>query len=112
MPRSLENAMSSSCCSPNHSCSTATATASQTAVAPEGFRTVYAVAGMTCGHCKDTLTRAIGAVDGVTRVEVDLAAGQVAVISARALDDAVIAGVVDDAGYEVTRSEVTGRVAV
>ncbi|MEV7611464.1 heavy-metal-associated domain-containing protein [Streptomyces sp. NPDC089799] len=98
--------MSSSCCSPNNTCST-TAAESQTAVAVEGFRTVYAVAGMTCGHCRTTLTREIGAVEGVTRVEVDLGAGQVTVISDGPLDDSVIAGVVDEAGYEVT-----GRVAV
>ncbi|MCX5302797.1 cation transporter [Streptomyces sp. NBC_00160] len=88
-----------SCCSPNNTCSTGTPEGS---VAVEGVRTVYAVAGMTCGHCKSTLTTAIGAIDGVSRVEVDLDAGQVVVISAADLDDAVIAGVVDDAGYELT----------
>ncbi|MET8676152.1 cation transporter [Streptomyces sp. NPDC004647] len=88
--------MTSSCCSPNNTCSTAS-------VAVEGaVRTVYAVAGMTCGHCKDTITKAVGAVDGVSRVEVDLASGQVTVVSAADLDDRVIAAVVDDVGYEVT----------
>ncbi|MGW6703827.1 heavy-metal-associated domain-containing protein [Streptomyces sp. NPDC054956] len=91
--------MSSSCCSPNNTCSSGSA---EGTVALEGFRTVYTVAGMTCGHCKATLTDAIGAIDGVSNVEVDLASGQVAVTSANALDDQVIAGVVDDAGYEVT----------
>ncbi|MDX6764496.1 cation transporter [Streptomyces sp. F8] len=95
--------MSSSCCSPNNTCST-TGTASP--VALDGVRTVYAVAGMTCGHCKDAITKAVGAVAGVGRVEVDLAAGRIAVVAAAGLDDRLIAAAVDDAGYEFT-----GRVA-
>ncbi|UIX29338.1 heavy-metal-associated domain-containing protein [Streptomyces sp. GQFP] len=91
--------MSSSCCTPDNSCNAGN---TEQSVAIEGVRTLYAVSGMTCGHCKDTLTTAIGALDGVSRVEVDLEAGQVAVISAAEPDDKVIAGVVDDAGYEVT----------
>lgn len=90
--------MSSSCCSPNNTCSAA----AQSSVAVDGVRTVYAVSGMTCGHCKDAITKAVGAVDGVSRVEVDLASGQVTVVSAADLDDRVIAAAVDDAGYEVT----------
>lgn len=64
--------------------------------------TTYAVAGMSCGHCKATLTKAIGELDGVTEVGVDLATGQVTVTSAAEPDDAVIAEVVDEAGYELT----------
>ncbi|MFE9017386.1 heavy-metal-associated domain-containing protein [Streptomyces sp. NPDC007808] len=64
--------------------------------------TVYAVSGMSCGHCKATLTKAIGDLDGVTGVGVDLATGQVTVTSADEPDDALIAEVVDDAGYELT----------
>jgi copper chaperone CopZ len=90
--------MSSSCCSPNNTCSTT----ADSSVAVEGTRTVYAVAGMTCGHCKDTLTKAIGGVAGVSRVEVDIASGQVTVISSGDLDDKVITDVVRDAGYEIT----------
>ncbi len=64
--------------------------------------TVYAVSGMSCGHCKATLTKVIGELDGVTEVGVDLATGQVTVTSADEPDDALIAEVVDDAGYELT----------
>ncbi|MEU1037912.1 heavy-metal-associated domain-containing protein [Streptomyces sp. NPDC005551] len=90
--------MSSSCCSPDNTCSTTAASP----VTTGGVRTVYAVAGMTCSHCRDTVTKAVGAVDGVAGVEVDLASGQVTVTSAADLDDRVIAAVVDDAGYQVT----------
>ncbi|MFE6197718.1 heavy-metal-associated domain-containing protein [Streptomyces sp. NPDC057838] len=64
--------------------------------------TTYAVAGMSCGHCKATLTEVIGELDGVSGVEVDLDAGHVTVTSAAEPDDAVIAEAVDEAGYELT----------
>ncbi|QOV40304.1 heavy-metal-associated domain-containing protein [Streptomyces ferrugineus] len=64
--------------------------------------TTYAVSGMSCAHCKATLTKVIGELDGVTAVDVDLAAGQVTVTSATEPDDARLAEVVDDAGYELT----------
>ena len=64
--------------------------------------TTYAVSGMTCGHCKATLTKVIGELDGVTEVGVDLATGQVTVTSATEPDVALIAEVVDEAGYELT----------
>lgn len=64
--------------------------------------TTYAVSGMSCAHCKATLTKAIGELDGVTGVGVDLATGQVTVTSAGEPDDALITEVVDEAGYELT----------
>jgi copper chaperone len=97
--------MSSSCCSTDGNCSTGTAdqtTATATATATEGATTTYAVSGMTCGHCKATLTKVIGDVDGVTGVDVDLDTGRVTVTSAAEPDDAVIAEVVDEAGYQLT----------
>ncbi|MDQ1007407.1 copper chaperone [Streptomyces sp. V4I23] len=87
-----------SCCSTDGSCSTGAA-----ASAPaEGRSTIYNVSGMTCGHCKATLTKEIGALGGVLSVEVDLGAGQVTVTTSAEPDDALLAKVVDDAGYELT----------
>src|ERR1044072_2469828 len=94
-----EEPMSSSCCSPEGTCSTGT---TGTATATEGVTTAYAVSGMTCGHCKATLTKVIGELDGVTGVEVDLDTGRVTVTSVPAPDDAALAEVVDEAGYELT----------
>lgn len=37
------------------------------------------VEGMTCGHCRETVTRALRAVDGVSAVQVDLEKGTAAV---------------------------------
>ncbi|WP_217169451.1 heavy-metal-associated domain-containing protein [Streptomyces sp. AC512_CC834] len=62
----------------------------------------YAVAGMSCGHCAATLTRVIGELDGVTGVDVELATGRVTVSATAEPDDAAIAEVVDEAGYELT----------
>ncbi|MFF5501347.1 heavy-metal-associated domain-containing protein [Streptomyces roseolus] len=89
-----------SCCTPDHSCSTGAAT---TAVAvAEATRTVYAVSGMTCGHCETSVTRSVGAVEGVLAVDVDLATGLVTVTTDGAADDALIGAAIDDAGYELT----------
>ncbi len=63
--------------------------------------TTYQVSGMTCGHCVGSVQGALGALDGVESVEVDLASGAVTVTSTAALDAAVVAAAVDDAGYEV-----------
>src|SRR3954453_11612035 len=50
----------------------------------------YTVTGMTCAHCVAAVTEEVGAVPGVTGVEVDLASGALTVTSeAPADDDAV-----------------------
>ncbi|MFI0544920.1 heavy-metal-associated domain-containing protein [Streptomyces sp. WSLK1-3] len=90
----------SSCCSSDGSCSTSTA--STVTVEGSATATVYKVSGMTCGHCKSTLTREIGALDGVLQVDVDVAAGLVTVTTSEAPDDQRLAAVVDEAGYELT----------
>jgi copper chaperone len=61
--------------------------------------TTYAVAGMSCQHCVDAVTREVTAVPGVTGVRVDLAAGTVEV--AGTADDAAVRAAIDEAGYEV-----------
>ncbi|MGW8353680.1 heavy-metal-associated domain-containing protein [Streptomyces wedmorensis] len=89
-----------SCCTPDNSCSTSAGT---TAVAiAESTVTVYAVSGMTCGHCKSAITGSVGALDGVISVDVDVAGGLVTVTTGGEPDDAAITAAVDDAGYELT----------
>ena len=63
--------------------------------------TTYRVEGMSCEHCVRAVTAEVGALDGVTSVEVDLAAGQVAVTSEAPLDEAIVRAAVDEAGYEL-----------
>lgn len=63
--------------------------------------TTYAVTGLTCAHCVHAVTEELSALDGVQRVDVDLAAGgtsTVLVDSATPLDPAAVAGALDEAG--------------
>jgi copper chaperone CopZ len=88
-----------SCCSPEGHCSTDKTTAGAQA---GGITTVYAITGMTCGHCEKAVGSAVSALDGVTGVKVDVASGQVTVTSESELDDALVGEAVDEAGYELT----------
>ncbi|WP_218566251.1 heavy-metal-associated domain-containing protein [Vallicoccus soli] len=56
---------------------------------------------MTCDHCARAVTEEVTALPGVTAVDVDVPAGRVVVTSDRPLDDAAVAGAVEEAGYEV-----------
>ncbi|MFI8289473.1 copper chaperone [Streptomyces sp. ms191] len=64
--------------------------------------TAYAVTGMSCGHCRTAVTDAVGALDGVTSVDVDVPGGLVTVTTGGAPDDTAIAAAIDDAGYTLT----------
>ncbi|MFB7500833.1 heavy-metal-associated domain-containing protein [Streptomyces sp. NPDC056161] len=88
----------SSCCTPDGSChSDATGES-----VSDGVSTTYAVSGMTCSHCKAAVTEAVGGVDSVLSVDVDVDTGRVTVITKEGPDDTLIAKAVDDAGYELT----------
>lgn len=63
--------------------------------------TTYTVAGMSCGHCAAAVTEELSKLDGVTRVDVDLNFGRVAIDSEQPLDDDEVAAAVDEAGYTV-----------
>ncbi len=57
----------------------------------------YVVNGMTCEGCSRSVTQAIESAIPGARVEVDLAAGRIAVTGGEA---AQVAQAVDDAGFE------------
>ena len=59
----------------------------------------YTVTGMTCGHCVSAVTEEVGAVPGVTEVQVDLETGTLTVTSENPVDDDAVAAAVDEAGY-------------
>ncbi|MFD0148503.1 heavy-metal-associated domain-containing protein [Streptomyces sp. NPDC055721] len=90
-----------SCCTPDNSCSTSSTDTTTVAIA-ESTVTVYAVSGMTCGHCRTAITKSVSALDGVITVDVDVNGGLVTVATGGEPDDAAIAAAVDDAGYELT----------
>ena len=62
----------------------------------------YIVTGMVCQHCVSAVTQEVGAVEGVTDVQVDLATGQVSVTSDGPLDGAAVRAAIDEAGYEIS----------
>jgi copper chaperone len=66
--------------------------------------TSYTVVGMTCGHCVNAVTDEVGAVPGVTGVDVDLTSGALTVTSGAPVDDTAVRAAVEEAGYEVAGS--------
>jgi copper chaperone len=65
----------------------------------------YTVSGMTCGHCVAAVSDEIRKLEGVSDVDVDLAAGgqsRVTVTSTGPLAPDAVRKAVDEAGYELT----------
>ncbi|MFJ7906893.1 heavy-metal-associated domain-containing protein [Kitasatospora sp. NPDC096204] len=60
---------------------------------------VFAVDGMSCGHCERTVSAGLAVLPGVTDVSADAPSGRVTVASAQPLDEALVRGVVDGAGF-------------
>jgi copper chaperone CopZ len=91
-------------CGSDTACACATTTpATEPATAPDDTRTVYQVAGMTCGGCAGRVSQQLTDVPGVRDVSVDVATGAVTVTSAAALDDDSVAAAVAAAGYQLVR---------
>ncbi|WP_020660526.1 heavy-metal-associated domain-containing protein [Amycolatopsis benzoatilytica] len=63
---------------------------------------IFTVTGMTCGHCVQSVTEEVGAVAGVTGVEVDLPTGKVTVRAAEEIAIADVRAAVEEAGYQLT----------
>lgn len=63
-------------------------------------RTVYTVPDISCDHCVAAITGAVGPIDGVASVDVDVDTKTVTVDGS--FDDATVRHAIDDAGYEVT----------
>jgi copper chaperone len=61
---------------------------------------VYRVAGMTCSHCATAVADEVGALPGVTSVDVDLGSGRLTV-GGQSVDGAAVAAAVAEAGYAV-----------
>lgn len=63
----------------------------------------FTVTGMTCGHCVGSVTKEVSKLNGVTKVDVDLATGSVTVESNSPIDPGAFAVAVDEAGFAVAR---------
>ncbi|TDB73905.1 heavy-metal-associated domain-containing protein [Micromonospora sp. KC723] len=66
--------------------------------------TTYQVQGMTCGHCVNSVSTEVGAIQGVADVQVDLATGRVTVTSESPLDDKSVRAAIDEAGYDLVEA--------
>lgn len=59
------------------------------------------IKGMSCQHCVMAVTRALGAVNGVKDVKVDLKSRVATYTEEKAVDPMVVAAAIKKAGYEV-----------
>ncbi len=66
------------------------------------------VPAIACGHCKNAIEGAVGQLDGVDAVKVDIESKRVTVrYDAAAIQHDAVVAAIEDAGYEVPRG---GRV--
>ena len=66
--------------------------------------TEYRVAGMSCGHCEQSVRDELAAVAGVERVEVSAATGTLIVHGSAPVEDAAVLAAVVAAGYHAERA--------
>ena len=62
---------------------------------------VLKVKGMSCQHCVMSVTKALGQLEGIKNVQVDLAKGEVQFDNTKYIASDKIGKAISDAGYEV-----------
>lgn len=63
------------------------------------------IEGMSCGHCVNHVKEALSELNGVTSVDVNLAANTAVIEASVDVADKDIKFAIDDAGYEVVNIE-------
>jgi len=63
--------------------------------------TTLKVKGMSCQHCVMSVTKALGQLDGIKNVQVDLAKGEVRFDNTKEVPPHQIEKAIEEAGYEV-----------
>ncbi|HEY5584623.1 MAG TPA: copper chaperone CopZ [Ruminiclostridium sp.] len=62
------------------------------------------VEGMSCSHCENSIKKAVGALDGVDLVSVDLGSKKVTVeFDPGKVNDKTIIDTIEDQGYDVVK---------
>lgn len=61
------------------------------------------VSRMTCGHCAASVREEVGALAGVTDVDVDVASGRVTISSSAPIEADAIRGAIEEAGYHLAQ---------
>lgn len=64
-------------------------------------KSVLQVSGMSCNHCVMAIKKAIGSIDGVSNVDVNLEKGTVAVDHSESVKLEEVKAAIEDAGYDV-----------
>ena len=64
---------------------------------------VFKVKGMSCNHCVMSVTKALGKLEGLQNVKVDLQKGEVSFDNTKALGSEKIEKAITDAGFEVVK---------
>jgi copper chaperone len=59
------------------------------------------IKGMSCQHCVMAVTKALGAIDGIKNVQVDLKTATATYDETKPVDAKVVAAAIKKAGYEV-----------
>ena len=62
---------------------------------------VITVTGMSCEHCEKAVRAEISAIPGVSRVDVDLASGEVKIRAESAPQMTALRAAVEEAGYQL-----------
>lgn len=82
-------------------CSTEASSAPVTAASADGVE--FAVEGLTCGHCVQTVEKAVSALEGVESASVDLVpGGRSRLLVGGKTDGAAVREAVTSAGYTLT----------
>ena len=66
---------------------------------------VLKIEGMNCGHCVQTVEKALRAVPGVSEVNVDLTAKTASVTASDGVTEAALTNAVNDTGFDVVGVE-------
>ena len=61
------------------------------------------IEGMSCGHCAARIEKALGKLDGVTSVKVNLTGKFAELDTAQDLDDKSVLAAIDSAGYQFVK---------
>ena len=64
---------------------------------------VLKVKGMSCQHCVMSVTKALGKLEGIQNVKVDLPKGEVSFDNTKSIAADKIEKTIEDAGYQVAK---------
>lgn len=71
----------------------------------EEFKKVINIDGMQCNHCKMTVEKALGNIDGINQVIVNLENKTATIISSKSIENAVIEQIIGNEGFVVKEIE-------